>query len=120
MQIVRGEQIPAQAGTTFTGPTTLARLLTADEPAGVNISMVRFEDGARTNWHVHPGEQVLYIVEGKGRVGTAEEQYELSVGDVVQLPPHERHWHGAAAGHSMAHLSITVGAGPQWFEAPED
>jgi hypothetical protein len=31
----------------------------------------------------------------------------------------ERHWHGAAAGRSMTHLSVTNVGPPEWFEAPE-
>jgi quercetin dioxygenase-like cupin family protein len=119
MKVVRGGEVGAEPGTTFTGEARLARLLAAQEPGGIAVSLVRFEDGARTHWHAHPGEQVLYILEGEGRVGTAGEEARLQPGDVVYAAPGERHWHGAAPNGSMTHLSVTTVGSPEWFEAPE-
>lgn len=120
MKVVRGAEVAGEAGTTFTGEVRLARLLDAQQPGGVSLSLVRFADGARTHWHVHPGEQVLYILEGEGRVGTAGEEVRVAAGDVVYAAPGERHWHGAAPGCSMAHLSVTTVGAPEWFEAPDE
>ena len=119
MKVVRGEEVTEEQGSTYTGVTRLMRLLGAQQPGGISLSLVRFEDGSRTHWHVHHGEQVLYVLEGEGRVGTANEEMEIGPGDVVYAAPMERHWHGAAAGHSMTHLSITNVGPPEWFEAPE-
>jgi quercetin dioxygenase-like cupin family protein len=119
MKVVRGGEVEAEPGTTFTGEARLARLLAAQRPGGVAVSLVRFEDGARTKWHAHPGEQILYILEGEGRVGTEADETRLMPGDVVYAAPGERHWHGALPGRSMAHLSVTTVGSPQWFEAPE-
>ena len=119
MKVVRGDDAkPEQVGT-FTGATQLMRLLGAQQPGGMAVSLVRFEDGSRTHWHVHPGEQVLYVLAGQGRVGTANEEMIIGPGDVVYAAPMERHWHGAAPGQSMTHLSVTNGGAPEWFEAPE-
>ena len=75
---------------------------------------------ALTHWHAHPGEQILYILEGEGRVGNASEEIRVSAGDVVYTAPGEKHWHGAAPGSSMVHISITNVGSPTWFEeAPE-
>lgn len=106
MKVIRNGESAGHTGTTFTGEVRLESLHASQE-GGVGLSLVRFEDGARTYWHVHPGEQLLYILEGAGRVGNGEEQFEVRAGDVVYTPPGERHWHGALPGHSMAHLSIT-------------
>jgi len=119
MKVVRGGNIQSELGTTFTGDARLARLLDTQQPGGLAVTLVRFEDGARTHWHVHPGEQVLYVLEGEGRAGIEGEEVRLAPGDVVYAAPGERHWHGAAPGHSMAHLSITTVGSPDWFEAPE-
>ena len=119
MKVVRGEEVNQEQGSTFTGVTRLMRLLGAQQPGGIAVSLVHFADGSRTHWHVHPGEQVLYVLEGEGRVGTADEEMEIGPGDVVYAAPMERHWHGAAAGHSMTHLSVTTVGPPEWFEAPE-
>ena len=119
MKIVRGDEAQSEPGTTFTGEVQLSRLLAAQEAGGMSVSLVRFTDGARTHWHAHPGEQVLYILEGEGRVGTADEEVRVRPGDVVYSPSGERHWHGAAPGSSMAHLSVTTVGPPEWFEPPE-
>lgn len=120
MKVVRADEARTEPGTTFTGEVRLDRLLAEQIPGGLSVSLVRFEDGARTNWHTHPGEQVLYILEGEGRVGTDGEEQHVSPGDVVYSPSGERHWHGAAPGASMAHLSVTNVGSPEWFEAPDE
>ncbi len=120
MQIVRGNEANPEPGTTFTGEAHLARLLATQQTGGMSVSLVRFEDGARTNWHIHPGEQVLYVLDGEGRAGTADQQTTISPGDVVYSPPGERHWHGALPGRSMTHLSVTTVGSPEWFEAPTE
>jgi quercetin dioxygenase-like cupin family protein len=119
MKVVRGGEANQEQGDTFTGVTQLKRLLGAQQPSGIAVSLVHFEDGSRTHWHVHPGEQVLYVLDGQGRVGTAEEELIIEPGDVVYAAPMERHWHGAAPGQSMTHLSVTNVGPPEWFEAPE-
>ena len=119
MKIVRGAEAQPEPGKTFTGEVGYTRLLTEQQAGGMAVSLVRFEDGARTHWHVHPGEQVLYVLEGEGRVGTETEEVRLAPGDVVYAAPGERHWHGAAPGRAMAHLSVTTVGSPEWFEAPE-
>lgn len=120
MRIVRKGESPVQQGTTFTGHVTQDRLIAAQDQAGVSVSLVSFQDGARTHWHEHPGEQILVIVEGKGRVGDEEQEFTLEPGDVVHTGPGERHWHGAAPGFDMKHLSITTVGSPTWYEPPEE
>jgi quercetin dioxygenase-like cupin family protein len=119
MKVVRNGEGSQEGTGTFTGETRLTRMLSAQQPGGMAVSVVRFEDGSRTHWHVHPGEQVLYILEGQGRVGTAEEEMLVGPGDLVYSAPNERHWHGAVPGQSMTHLSVTNIGPAQWFEAPE-
>jgi quercetin dioxygenase-like cupin family protein len=119
MKVVRGSEAKGEQGATFTGKTELKRVLSAQQPGGMAVSVVRFEDGSRTHWHTHPGEQLLYILKGQGRVGTADEEFQVGPGDVVHAAPGERHWHGAAPGQSMTHISVTTVGPPEWFEAPE-
>jgi quercetin dioxygenase-like cupin family protein len=120
MRVVRAGEVAGQAGTTFTGPVEMRRLVDSQQTNGTSVSLVRFEDGARTNWHVHPGEQILIVVEGEGRVGNGTEEYAIGQGDVVYCQPNERHWHGAQPGKTMAHFSITTIGPAQWFEAPAE
>ena len=119
MQIVRKGEGNKEQGKTFTGPVTLERIVGIQREGGMGVSMVHFEDGAVTHWHVHPGEQVLIVMEGRGRIGTETETFEVGPGDVIYAAPGERHWHGAAPGTSMTHASITNVGSPEWFDAPE-
>ena len=84
MKVVRGDEAKQEQAGAFTGETQLKRLLGAQQPGGMAVSLVHFEDGSRTHWHVHPGEQVLYVLDGEGRVGTADE--EIRVGPVDDAP----------------------------------
>lgn len=120
MKIIRRDEHQSQQGTTFTGEVIQERILTPQTEGGLSISIVHFKDGARTHWHEHPGEQVLYILEGEGRVGNDREEFRVQPGDVVYEGPGEPHWHGAAPGQSMSHISITTVGSPTWFDPPEE
>ena len=41
-------------------------LVQAQDQLDCSLGVVTFEPGARTNWHIHPGGQVLLVTEGKG------------------------------------------------------
>lgn len=119
MDVIRKGNIPRErgAGDRFAGEVRLERLLQGRDR--VTVSVVRFADGARTNWHTHAEEQLLYVIEGECRVGAdGVPEERLAVGDMVRLPPGQRHWHGAAPGVSMAHISITTGDEPVWDGPP--
>ncbi len=114
-------QAPAE---NFTGVARIDmlfdRLHTADASGGV----VTFEPGARTAWHSHPGGQTLVVTAGTGRVQRwGDAVHEVREGDVVRIPPGQKHWHGAAPTTSMAHLAITEprdGTVVQWMEQVSD
>ena len=80
-------------------------------PARVAGASVTFEPGARTAWHTHPLGQTLIVTAGCGRVqregGPIEE---IRPGDVVWIPPGEKHWHGAAPTTAMTHIAIQESA----------
>lgn len=119
MRVIRQAELPREQGgpDKFAGEVSLARLLKRQD--GVTISVVSFQDGARTNWHTHAEEQLLYILAGECRAGTdTVPEARLAAGDLVYLPAGERHWHGALLGSAMTHLSITRGDEPQWDGPP--
>jgi quercetin dioxygenase-like cupin family protein len=120
MKIVRKGSHTSSKGSTFTGEVTLDRVLDQVMSDGMGVSIVHFKDGARTNWHEHPGEQILIVLEGEGRVGNAEEEHLIYPGDVIHEGPGARHWHGAAPGKNMTHMSVTTMGAPTWFESPEE
>ena len=88
---------------------------------GVNVANVTFEPGCRNNWHIHhKGGQILLVTAGRGwsqEWGCAPRA--LKAGDVVEIPPEVKHWHGAAADSWFAHLAIEVpaeGGSNEWLE----
>jgi quercetin dioxygenase-like cupin family protein len=85
---------------------------------------VRFEPGARTHWHTHPLGQTLFVVSGSGRVQTwGSEVKVIRGGDVVWIPPGEKHWHGAGPTTVMEHVAMQEaldGKHVEWLEPVSD
>lgn len=104
----------------FVGQSYLYRL----SKEQVSIANVTFEPGCRNNWHVHHAEkgggQVLVVTAGRGWYQEwGKEPRALNPGDVVNIAPGVKHWHGAAADSWFAHLSIEVpgeGNRNEWLE----
>ena len=87
----------------------------------VTIGNVTFEPGCRNNWHIHhKGGQILLRTAGRGYYQEwGKEAQELHPGDVVNIPPEVKHWHGAAKDSWFAHLAVEVpaeGASNEWLE----
>ena len=91
----------------FTGTVWQDPIVEAPEPARVRAAVVAFEPGARTNWHTHPLGQTLYVTHGVGRFQTeGQPVQEIKAGDAIWIPPHEKHWHGAAPATRMTHIAV--------------
>jgi len=91
----------------FTGQVAVHRIV-GNHPR-LRVSSVSFEASARTFWHAHGGEQILYVVEGRGRVQEwGEPALDIGPGDVVHIGAGEKHWHGATPDMSLTHIAITM------------
>jgi quercetin dioxygenase-like cupin family protein len=91
----------------FTGTVLQDPIITSQAPARLVANRVAFEPGARTAWHSHPLGQTLYVVSGVGRVQTKGGPVrEIKAGDVVWIPPGEKHWHGGAPTTGMVHIAM--------------
>lgn len=111
-----GEQNNAYAKY-FVGQSYLNMLSTEQ----VVIGNVTFEPGCRNNWHIHhKGGQILLCTAGRGYYQEwGKEARELRPGDVVNIPPEVKHWHGAAKDSWFSHLAVEVpaeGASNEWLE----
>jgi quercetin dioxygenase-like cupin family protein len=108
----------------FTGTVWQEPIIEAQPPARMRSTLVRFDPGARTNWHTHPLGQTLYIVAGSGLVQKAGEAIQpIRAGDVVWIAPGERHWHGASPTTAMAHVAMQEaldGRAVDWLEPVSD
>jgi len=103
-----------------TGTVRISGSFQGTAPARVSGATVTFEPGSRTAWHTHPLGQTLILTAGVGRVqrwGDLAE--EIRPGDVVWIPPGQKHWHGAAPNSSMTHIAISEqldGKTVDWME----
>lgn len=100
----------------FTGSVRFGPLHPPADPDDLNVLGVEFQPGARTDWHTHPGGQVIYVVDGTARVGLEEgDVIEAGPGDAIHAPPGQVHWHGAGPDGEMTHLSITHLGATEWL-----
>jgi quercetin dioxygenase-like cupin family protein len=108
----------------FTGTVWQDPIIVAAAPARLVVNRVSFEPGARTNWHSHPFGQTLYVVAGLGLVQKeGEAAREIRPGDVVWIPPGEKHWHGGSPTNGMTHLAMQEaldGNTATWMEPVTD
>ncbi|MGE0572965.1 MAG: cupin domain-containing protein [Dehalococcoidia bacterium] len=107
MNVVRNGTAPVNVANSplFEGLVHSSPLIPSDD-SHVGVSLVSFTAGARNKFHTHTADQILYITEGKGIVASRDHEHPVAAGDIVLVPSGEVHWHGAAPGHDMAHLSI--------------
>ena len=111
-------------GDWFTGTVRIDPLFAAIAPGRAAGNAVTFEPGARTAWHTHPLGQTLVVTGGCGCVqrwgGPIEE---IRPGDVVWIPPGQKHWHGASPTTAMTHIAIQEawdGKSVDWMEPVTD
>lgn len=92
----------------FIGEVWLKMLVTESE-FNCPVYNVTFEPGARNNWHVHPGGQILLVTSGKGWYQEeGQPAQSIQAGDVIKIKPNIKHWHGASADSQMVHVGITT------------
>jgi quercetin dioxygenase-like cupin family protein len=77
---------------------------------GMLTRRLRFEAGARTNWHTHTHRQMLWAEEGRGLYQELGEPVKELVKDVpVLTKANVPHWHGAAPDSHVVQLTIYGG-----------
>jgi len=102
----KGEKI---TNNNFAGTAYLHMMGAKDTTLHASFGNVTFEPKARTNWHSHPGGQVLFITEGKGYYQAKGEPARLlHKGDVVEIPRNVVHWHGAAPDSEFTHIAVSL------------
>ena len=126
-EIRRAGDTPSAKGSDkwFVGNVRQDSIAKADQHNQNGITVVTFEPGARTFWHLHPAGQRLLVTFGKGLVGTADGKVDVvRPGDYVWCPPGVRHWHGATPDTAMSHIALTNtpanGPSTECFEALTD
>jgi 4-carboxymuconolactone decarboxylase len=126
IKIARSGSQPSRQGPAenFTGSVRIGPLFSANEPSRASGALVKFESGARTAWHTHPLGQTLIVTAGAGWVQQWGGQVqEIHQGDVVWIPPGQKHWHGATATSGMTHIAVQEhldGKVVDWMEKVSD
>jgi 4-carboxymuconolactone decarboxylase len=117
----KGEKVSADY---VTGTAWVNILVRQDETGSYAIGNVVFEPGCRNNWHKHPAGQILVITDGKGYYQErGEPARSLTKGDVVVIPSHVEHWHGAGHDISLTHIVVTNNSkegAVEWFAPVTD
>ena len=104
----------------FIGDVYLQKVFTDPTPLNTPIVNVTFAPGARNNWHSHKAGQVLLVTGGEGWYEEEGKPAQLlKTGDVVNIPPNVKHWHGATKDSWFVHLAMTPGE-TDWLEPVND
>ncbi|MCB9489875.1 MAG: cupin domain-containing protein [Deltaproteobacteria bacterium] len=126
VSIIRSTPETTRNGPTdyFTGDVKIAAPFGPDDPSRVQGATVSFEKGARTAWHTHPFGQLLIVTAGSGYVQKqGDDAQPMHQGDIVWIPAHVKHWHGAAPDTPMTHVAVQEhldGTAVEWLEKVTD
>lgn len=108
----------------FTGTVWLQMMIDNDSTLHAKIGNVTFEPKARTNWHSHPGGQILIITNGVGYYQEKGKPAQLlRKGESVEIPPNMVHWHGAAPDSEFVHIAVSLNTdkgGVVWLQPVTD
>ncbi|MEZ4951122.1 MAG: cupin domain-containing protein [Saprospiraceae bacterium] len=117
----KGKLGPAE---NFTGNAYNYGLVSMDSTFTTLVGNVYFEPGARSNWHTHPGGQILIITDGIGYHQIEGQAIEImKKGDVIKCPPNKRHWHGASPDSDLQQMYIVPNTEKgiiEWMEPVTD
>jgi 4-carboxymuconolactone decarboxylase len=111
-------------GNNFSGTAWLNWLVPNDSIFNCPVGNVTFEPGARTNWHKHPGGQILLVTGGEGYYQERGKAFQsIKKGDVILIGPDIEHWHGATSNSILTHIAINTNVqkgGSVWLEPISD
>ncbi len=84
---VESDEVKAGTGT--------VRQVLISEKEGPNFAMRKFimQKGGGMPRHTNSVEHEQYVLNGKARIGIADNTYEVSAGDVVYIPANVPHWY---------------------------
>ena len=118
------EQPPGQAPAAPAGRGNFLNNFTGNITVGntkdMSSSRIKFDAGARTNWHLHSAPQLLLVEEGRGRLQELGESIkDVPAGQPVLTKANVLHWHGAAPDQSALQFSVYSGT-LEWKEKVTD
>lgn len=117
MEIRRAREVRATPAdpTSFTDRVIREEVFKSHLPEGMAVHRFTYPPGHHSHWHVHLGEQGLYVLAGQGWVKfEGEEKTAVGPGDLIYVAPGVRHWHGATAENLFVHLAFTASKDTEW------
>lgn len=91
-----------------TGTVWLRELSEPDAVFAYSVATATFAPGAKLDWHVHPGGQILLITEGIGYYQErGKPRQTVRRGEVIKCQPGVEHWHGATPTSTFTYLATT-------------
>jgi quercetin dioxygenase-like cupin family protein len=106
----RGGAPPAPAPNAAAPNPNATGVVNFEPTDGLLTRRLRFEAGARTNWHTHTHRQMLWAEEGRGLYQELGEPVKELVKDVpILTKANVPHWHGAAQDSHVVQLTIYGG-----------
>ena len=113
-------QAPAE---NFTGTVRIDPLFTAEAPARASAATVTFSPGPDGLAHPPAGPDAHRDRRRRPVQRWGGPMEEIRPGDVISIPPGEKHWHGASPPRPMTHLAIHEaldGKAVDWMEKVSD
>jgi len=94
--------------------------ITVGNTKDMSSSRIKFDAGARTNWHLHSAPQLLLVEEGRGRLQELGDPIkDVPAGQPVLTKANVLHWHGASPDQSALQFSVYSGT-LEWKEKVTD
>jgi 4-carboxymuconolactone decarboxylase len=106
-----------------TGTVWLTILSKPDDAFDFAVAQATFAAGAKLDWHIHPGGQILLITEGMGYYQEKGKPVQVvHKGDVIKCSPGVAHWHGATPDSAFAYIAVspTAKGETKWLERVTD
>ena len=99
MQIIKISETKVQTDPIAIGPDagglTVQRVVSQDMTDQVMFIVANFDAGVKNKFHVHPHDQIVLSLSGKGIAATRDKENILEPGMLAHIPKGEEHRHGA-------------------------
>jgi len=114
-RFVRGEEAPTVSTGPSAGTVSVRALTSRDSLMKVTESAGRF---SRTERMAHPGEEVVYVIEGRLEIEVGGERFMLGSGDVLSFDSSLEHTYKSVGNAAVRFLLIA--ADPGQYASPID
>jgi len=97
------------------GRGSTSRILSPEEGVkNLTLNYAKFEPGQAFAQHIHKySEDVIVVLKGKGKIRVESKNYPIEEGDVIYVPPRERH--GTIADSAMIMFSCQAPPDPDLY-----